>query len=271
MPLLKSSMLHLVVGVLFALYVGGCGNPPPLTGDGECEGVPNCSPNNVEGNNVRNNVEGNNVLNNVQNNGQNNATNDQPNDQTNECVVGETECVNATQQRRCFVDGEGTYWDDAMTCASGVCQGEACCPDTCQAGEKVCTQAGIQTCEPQPDGCLGLSAPVACPQGQQCTDQGTCVSSCTSDCTTPGDTQCFNESATRTCISVEPSCNKWSPINACQSDYICEDSMCVEECPNSCGFLDTFTPRCISGQQELCLPNPLNQFCLQWLPDFTAC
>ena len=270
MHLLHPSVSLLVACAVALLTLSACGNPAPLTGTGECEGIPNCTPENNTSNNDGGGDD-NNVFNNVFNNVENNTQNNTPDPGANTCMVGATECVDATQQRRCFVDEKGTYWDTPTACPSGACQGDACCPDVCQLGEKVCTQAGVQTCEVQPNGCLGLGAPAACPAGQQCNDQGACISSCISDCSTVGQTQCFNEAATRTCLSVEPMCNKWSPVNNCQSGYICEDSACVEECPNPCRFDELFTFRCVSGRSEVCTSNPLKGFCLQWLPNPTSC
>lgn len=262
-----------------ALFWSACVAPPPLViEEDDCTG-PNCD-NNPNPNNGPNNG-ANNGANNGPNNGPNNAPNNAPNNNpnpnnnpvgpVNECTAESSKCVDNSSIQRCERNEAGTTWAPAETCPSGLCVDGLCCPGGCNQGETRCTEAGIQTCTTLNTGCLGFSAPVACPQGESCNESGQCVSTCTNDCVN-GEKQCYPEGspAFRLCVQTSSGCFKWSSTEVqCQSNSICQNDTCVVQCQHECTVAQLGRTRCEANREKICQANANG--CRRWAEKGTSC
>ena len=236
------------------LGLSACGSPPPLEiPEPQCQGV-NCTP------------EDNNPSNNQPNNNPNNLNNIPGDDMSirDECFAGATRCVDAQQSQTCVQDESGTYWALAERCPAGACVGDSCCASSCQPGTKVCTGAGVQTCEMDESGCSAYGPAQACPGGSSCNATGECVSSCQSTCQ-PGNIQCFPEGspAYRVCAEFEPGCYKWdSDERQCQGGAACLLGICLPACVHECSSGELGNKRCDGTTQKTCQANAAG--CRKW-------
>lgn len=234
----------IILACALALSALACGSPPPLdVPQQRCQGV-NCD---AEANNTQNNFTPEDI-----NNSQNNTRPDM--EISNECEPGAMRCVDDKHAQTCVQDESGTYWDLAQACASGVCKLDQCCANACQPGSKLCTAAGVQTCEQDESGCNSYGPAIPCANGAACDATGQCVQSCKSDCQ-PGDLQCFPEGspAYRVCAEFEPGCYKWdSDERQCQSGAICLLGICVPTCSHECTSGEQGSTRCDGTTQKTC-------------------
>ena len=239
---------------LSVLALSACGSPPPLdTPEPSCQGV-NCAPDPLDPSN--------NSPNNSSNNSPNNAAGDL--DLINDCSPGQTRCVDDAQYQECVQDESGAYWQVAQRCPTARCAQDRCCPMACQVGSKLCTEAGVQTCELGADGCPDYGAAVACPNGGSCTALGQCVAGCESTCQ-PGQQRCFPEGspAFQACAEFEPGCFQWdSDERQCPGGGICRSGQCVAACSHECTSAQVGDKRCQGTTQQTCQVNA--QGCRVW-------
>ncbi len=163
------------------------------------------------------------------------------------CVVSENPtCQNgcsAAGDRRCDPNGAGVEtcaqqsngcleWSAPVACPSGqTCSNGQCsggCANACStAGQPQCSPdgSGVETCAQQSDGCLGWSAPVACPSGHTCSN-GQCSGGCTNACSTEGQAQCSPDgSGVETCAQQSDGCLGWSAAHSCGGS-VCQQGLC---------------------------------------------
>lgn len=189
-----------------------------------------------------------------------------PDSGADECVMGERECVGGSSTRTCVAAEDGSaVWSEAGACDSGVCAGDGeCCQMPCTPGEKLCTEAGLQTCEQAPGQCPKMSAPVACPGNQVCDESGACVDQCRSECQL-GEKLCFPEGspAYRECKEVagQPGCNRYeADEKMCDGNALCTQGECKSQCNHGCDRAGA--KRCSSGQEQECRADGMG--CRAW-------
>lgn len=182
------------------------------------------------------------------------------------CAMGARECVDGQSFRTCVSAEDGsTVWSESGACEEGVCAGAGeCCQMPCTPGEKLCTEAGVQTCIQDAGQCPRLSAPVACPNNQICDETGACVAQCRSECTL-GEKLCFPEGspAYRECAAVagQASCNKYEANERmCGAGQLCTQGKCVSQCNHGCPTAGA--KRCASGGEQVCKADA--QGCRAW-------
>ncbi len=188
------------------------------------------------------------------------------------CEPNARECVSDDRFRSCLVDELGSHWSAPEPCTSGSCEDGSCCADTCVEGNTVCGEDGLKTCIRQADGCLAFGAPLMCPGGQRCNDQGGCVdATCTSNCQ-QGQRQCFpaGSGAYRTCEQVQPGCFKWAPERQCAAGQVCEGagqcaapSTCNHACPS------VGETRCNNATGQSCVADASG--CRRWQDNGRPC
>lgn len=197
------------------------------------------------------------------------------------------ECPNAGD-RRCAAPPDngfeicGNYdsdpcreWGGLTLCPGGqTCQaGGTCsstCQDDCQAGQKICQDAGWRQCgNYDADPCLDWSGVTNCASWEVC-ESGACVTACTDACHT-GDKQCSGDGFD-VCgnYNADP-CLEYGGHIACDSGKVCQNGVCVENCQNEC----------TTGGQRRCDPQGTAAYqvcgnwdgdsCLEWSPALTNC
>jgi hypothetical protein len=115
----------------------------------------------------------------------------------------------------------------------------------------------VSSCQRLSSGCLGLSAPQACPSGDVCSG-GACAGQCTNQCAV-GAKRCGG-SGVELC-SLQPSgCTDWGAPTSCGGGQSCADGGCPG-CTDAC---TAGTTSCVSsGSQQTCQLGPSG--CLQWV------
>jgi len=143
------------------------------------------------------------------------------------------------------------------------------CTDECAVVNSAqCGGTAIQICSRGADGCLGWVNSVDCANSMQVCDDSTgnviCVSDCTDQCATDGDTQCAG-SQIETCLELPNGCLDWQQTSDCADlGLICEDATgdasCMDHCVDECTTLtDT---QCNGTLIETCAAGA--DGCLDW-------
>ena len=167
-----------------------------------------------------------------------------------ECPVGGTICVDNDTVAHCGnfdadfcrESGAPIDCDAGERCEQGACIDSTLpCSDECTtAGESICFGDTTRVCGNfDSDTCLDLGAPVSCGLGQQCS-AGQCVSFCTDECSTAGETECAGDGV-RTCgDNNNDGCFEWSPVVGCAGGTFCSSGSCVDTCVDECANAGQF-------------------------------
>lgn len=174
-----------------------------------------------------------------------------------ECVdacgsVGATRCAAGGVQTCGDYDADPCLeWGTTVNCASGeTCSSGAClsvCTSECtESGATDCDAAGLRRVCGNFDGdaCLEWGTPTACEAGLVCAE-GSCATTCTSECVVVGATECTPGGQLRTCTSDGGPCLKWdSPVN-CPGGTTCSAGRCESTCTDTCSA--TGERQCVAG------------------------
>jgi hypothetical protein len=156
------------------------------------------------------------------------------------CDAGEVACL-GDGLVTCVQDPETgcTEWsapqacpDDAPHCSLGECGSG--CVDECATGETICEGPGaVRTCgESDGDPCLDWSTPVACVNGEVCSN-GACGEDCQDECAA-GDTHCSGDGVVSCGDRNDDGCMEWGPPVACGDDQTCSEGECQTSCTDEC-------------------------------------
>jgi hypothetical protein len=144
------------------------------------------------------------------------------------------------------------------------------CTDECDTVDALqCYGSVIEVCAENDDGCLAWTAQTHCEDtGRFCDDSGgtpECVSECSDECPTDGDTRCSGE-VIQTCSEGTDGCLDWTDGTDCSdTDQFCNDSgddaVCVDECSDECLPVDD--TRCTGTVIETCTVG--TDGCTEWV------
>ncbi len=152
--------------------------------------------------------------------------------------------------------------DGKTDCADPDCFGTAqCCLDLCDNNTSICDTGGVRTCAVDPQtGCREFAPAQACNNGLLCSG-GTCVSSCSNQCT-QGMKQCSSSGSVVECQMLATGCTDWVVTSTCPAGQACSGGQCLPGgmCTNQC--TQGATQCTAGGQFQQCVQ--LMSGCTDW-------
>ncbi|MBU1433171.1 hypothetical protein KKF91_21755, partial [Myxococcota bacterium] len=125
-----------------------------------------------------------------------------------------------------FVVGETQPCAEGTSCSNGACL--QVCQDECTRGNSECTPSGERRIcgDFDPDECAEWSEPIACAQGESCSN-GVCASVCQDECVL-GESDCDQADSFTVCGDFDDDdCSEWGLSQPCEAGWVCQDGACV--------------------------------------------
>ncbi len=161
------------------------------------------------------------------------------------CAAGGVQTCGDYDADPCLEWGTTVNCDSGESCSSGACL-TVCTPECTESGATDCDDAGLRRVCGNFDGdvCLEWGTPTACEAALVCAE-GSCATTCTSECVVVGATECTPGGQLRTCTSDGGPCLRWdSPVN-CPGGTTCSAGRCESTCTDTCSA--TGERQCVAG------------------------
>ncbi|MCA9520724.1 MAG: agmatine deiminase family protein [Myxococcales bacterium] len=146
---------------------------------------------------------------------------------TDECNFGDKGCDGNSVWTCERPQGELCFKKVSNDCGTGTCTNGACCQNECQLGEKGCTDGkNAWVCQAGRTGCL-VKATQPCTGDATC-QSGTCVTSCTDECTS-GQTGCSDDGNSAWSCTKLPGGQCYTKVlTPCLTGNVCSSGICAD-------------------------------------------
>lgn len=121
----------------------------------------------------------------------------------------------------------------------------SCTSECSSVGAKHCSGNTPQECRTNAQGCLYWANLSACSTNQSCSN-GTCVSSCTSECSSVGAKRCGGNTP-QECRTNAQGCRSWVNLSACSTNQSCSNGTCISSCSATSHWIPTSLSSTASG------------------------
>jgi len=177
------------------------------------------------------------------------------------CDSGAVVTCDDHDQDGCLEWGGATACGAGESCSSGTCA--ATCTHECtSAGATRCDGGGVSTCGHfDTDDCREWGTVVACAPGEACSN-GSCATTCTSECSTLGARKCDGNSIQECADPGGAGCYRWSSPVPCGDGLVCAAGQCETTCSDECSAVAATD--CDPGGRVITCGDFDADSCLEW-------